>query len=214
MNRRAITVISTVGVMLTAVYFVGCSTATTDVKQVPTPERVYGTAPRDDAGAAAAFTSFVAVLRHPRCLNCHSTGDFPRQGTDGHPHAMDVRRGPDGHGVTAQKCSTCHQDHNLAGANMPPGAPNWGLPPANMPMIWLGLTDAQICEQLKDPAQNNHRTIDQIVGHMTTDKLVAWGWHPGEGRTPVPMGHDEFSAKVQQWAAKGAACPAKPISPM
>ncbi len=74
----------------------------------------------------ALFVEFVSVLRHPRCMNCHSRGDFPRQGDDGHPHTMNVRRGPEGHGVTAEKCSTCHQDHNLAGAHMPPGAPNWG----------------------------------------------------------------------------------------
>ena len=77
--------------------------------------------PPSKSSAAAApsardgslFTAFVPVLRHPRCINCHSMGDFPRQGDDGHPHAMNVRRGAEGHGVTAEKCSTCHQDHNL-----------------------------------------------------------------------------------------------------
>ena len=28
----------------------------------------------------ALFLEFVSVLRHPRCMNCHSRGDFPRQG--------------------------------------------------------------------------------------------------------------------------------------
>ena len=166
------------------------------------------------AGAAAAksdgalFVEFVSVLRHPRCMNCHSRGDFPRQGDDGHPHTMNVRRGPEGHGVTAEKCTTCHQDHNLAGAHMPPGAPNWGLPPANMPMIWEGLSDGQICRSIKDPKQNKNRNLDQLVEHLTEDKMVMWGWNPGEGRTPVPMPHDEFSAKVKQWQAAGAPCPA------
>jgi len=154
------------------------------------------------------FLEFVTVLRHPRCMNCHSRGDFPRQGDDGHPHTMNVRRGPDGHGVTAEKCTTCHQDHNLAGAHMPPGAPNWGLPPANMPMMWEGLSDGQICRSFKDPKQNKNRNLDQLVEHLTEDKLVMWGWNPGEGRTPVPMPHDEFSAKVKQWQAAGAPCPA------
>jgi hypothetical protein len=31
---------------------------------------------RDDAGAAAAFEAIVPMLRHPRCINCHSQGDF------------------------------------------------------------------------------------------------------------------------------------------
>src|SRR4029077_13144300 len=117
--------------------------------------------------------------------------------------------GPDGKGVTAEKCSTCHQDHNLEGLHLPPGAPNWHLPPRDMPMIWQGLADHGICEQLKDPARNGHRSIDQIVEHFTTDKLVAWGWNPGPGRAAVPMSREDFSAKVKEWASKGAACPAE-----
>ena len=155
------------------------------------------------------FAAFSPVLRHPRCMNCHSQGDFPRQGDDGHPHTMNVRRGPDGLGVTAEKCSTCHQDHNLTGAHLPPGAPGWRLPPPSMPMIWQGLTDAQLCESIKDPKQNKGRNIDQLVEHLTGDKLVMWGWNPGEGRTPVPMPHDEFSAKVKQWQSAGAPCPSR-----
>src|SRR5205823_11006891 len=145
-------------------------------------------------GHGALFTAFVPVLRHPRCMNCHSRGDFPRQGDEGHPHSMNVRRGPEGHGVTAEKCNTCHQDHNLAAAHLPPGAPNWALPPANTPMIWQGLTDAQICQSIKDPKQNKNRNLSQLVEHLTEDKLVMWAWNPGEGRTPVPMPHDDFSA--------------------
>jgi hypothetical protein len=158
-------------------------------------------------GDGALFTAFVPVLRHPRCMNCHSMGDFPRQGDDGHPHAMNVRRGAAGHGVTAEKCSTCHQDHNLDGAHLPPGAPNWGLPPTSMPLIWQGLTDGQLCRSIKDPKQNRNRNLDQLVEHLTEDKLVMWAWNPGDGRTPVPMPHDEFAAKVKQWQAAGAPCP-------
>src|SRR5436309_1723884 len=118
---------------------------------------------RDDPRAQAAFLSIVPVLRHPRCFNCHANGDFPRQGDDSHAHAQNVRRGPAGQGVTAEKCSTCHQTENVAGLNMPPGAPNWHLPPSNMPMIWEGKTPGQICQQLKDPKQNNGKTVAQIV---------------------------------------------------
>jgi hypothetical protein len=157
----------------------------------------------------ATFIAFVSVLRNPRCMNCHSQGDYPRQGDDGHPHTMNVRRGPVGFGVTAEKCSTCHQDHNLAGAHLPPGAPGWRLPPPGTPMIWQGLSAAQICQSMKDPKQNRGRSIDQLVEHLTQDKLVMWGWNPGEGRTPVPMPHDEFSAKVKQWQAAGAPCPSQ-----
>lgn len=160
-----------------------------------------------DAAAAAAFESIVPVLRNPRCMNCHSTGDFPRQGNDRHPHTMQVRRGPDGHGQGPVKCGTCHQDHNLAGLHMPPGAPEWALPSPGMPMIWEGRTDRALCELFKDPAQNGHRTIPQIVGHMSSP-LVVWGWHPGDGRDPISMPFSKFLAAVKTWAANGAACPA------
>jgi len=162
---------------------------------------------RDNAKSQTAFLAIVPVLKHPRCLNCHATGDFPRQGDDSHPHLQNVKRGSTGQGVTAQKCSTCHQTENVAGLNMPPGAPNWHLPPANIPMIWEGKTAGQICQQLKDPKQNNNKTVAQIVDHVTNDKLVLWGWNPGEGRTLPPLSHQEFAAKFQEWAKFGAVCP-------
>ena len=163
-------------------------------------------AQRDPVAAAAAFEALAPALRNPRCMNCHSTGDYPRQGNDSHRHTMDIRRGPDGDGVNAVKCSTCHQDHNTAGAHTPPGAADWHLPSPAMPMIWEGLTDRQLCELLKDPKQNGNRTVSQIVEHMSTP-LVLWGWHPGDGRTPIPMPQQEFLAKVTAWATNGATCP-------
>jgi hypothetical protein len=129
---------------------------------------------------AGAFEAIVPVLRHPRCMNCHSAGDFPRQGDDSHQHTIQVRRGPDGRGINSVHCSTCHQDHSLAGMHMPPGAPDWHLPPPETPMIWEGLNDGQLCELLKDTKQNGHRSIQQIVEHMSTP-LVLWGWNPRGG---------------------------------
>lgn len=162
---------------------------------------------RDDARSRAAFLAIVPVLKHPRCFNCHASGDFPRQGDDSHAHAQNVKRGPDGNGKFGQKCNACHQEQNVAGLNMPPGAPHWHLPPANMPMIWEGKTPGQICEQLKDPKQNNGKTVAQIVEHFASDKLVLWGWNPGEGRTLPPLSHGDFAAKVAEWARYGAVCP-------
>ncbi len=163
---------------------------------------------RDDAAAAEAFQSMVPVLHHPRCMNCHSSGDFPRQGDDSHRHMMNVRRGLHGNGVAGMRCSTCHQDFNLEGLHVPPGAPEWHLPSPDMPMIWEGLSNRQLCELFKDPRQNGNRTVDEIVEHMNTP-LVLWGWKPGEGRTPIPIPKTEFLANAKAWAAKGAACPAE-----
>jgi len=153
------------------------------------------------------FVSIIPVLKHPRCLNCHSTGDYPRQGDDGRIHIQNVRRAIDGHGKYGEKCSTCHQEQNVAGLNMPPGAPNWHLPPAATPMIWEGKTPGQICRQIKDPKQNGGKSLAQIIDHVTADKLVMWGWNPGDGRTLPPMGHDEFARRFQEWARSGAVCP-------
>ena len=161
---------------------------------------------RDAESSAAAFQSILPVLRHPRCMNCHSSGDFPRQGDDSHPHSMRIRRGPDGHGTHAVTCGTCHQDRNLAGRHMPPGAPDWHLPSPSQPMIWEGLTDRQLCKLMLDPKQNGDRSPEQIVEHMQTP-LVLWGWNPGEGRAPVPMSSERFVAQVKLWISKGGACP-------
>ncbi len=157
--------------------------------------------------SSAAFEAILPVLHNPRCMNCHSAGDFPRQGDDRHPHTMDVKRGPDGMGANPVRCNSCHQEKNSPGLHAPPGAPGWRLPSPAMPMIWEGLSAKALCELLKDPARNGHRSVQQIVEHMQTP-LVQWGWHPGEGREPVPMPFDEFLAKVKQWADGGAACPA------
>jgi hypothetical protein len=167
---------------------------------------VYQNPVRDPEISAAAFKSILPVLRHPRCMNCHSSGDFPRQGDDSHRHSMDIRRGPDGTGANTVKCSTCHQDHNLAGPHMPPGAPGWHLPSPGEPMIWEDLTDRQLCEVILDPKQNGNRSPTQIVEHMQTP-LVLWGWNPGEGRAPVPMSSKQFQMQVALWISNGAACP-------
>ena len=188
------------------IFIASLITVTLALLFAPTMRVAAQEAQRDDAAAAVAFEAIVPVLRHPRCMNCHSAGDFPRQGDDSHRHTMQVYRGPDGHGINAVKCSTCHQNHNLVGLHTPPGAPDWSLPATATPMIWEGLSDRQLCELLKDPKRNGHRTAQQIVEHMSTP-LVLWGWAPGEGRTPIPTAQNDFLWNVREWVEKGAACP-------
>jgi hypothetical protein len=206
MNSHKISILLAVTVVIAGLSWHVVSLSAGETSEIARAHPLSGAAQHNDAAAVAAFEAMVPVLRHPRCMNCHSSGDFPRQGDDSHPHAMNVRRGPEGEGVTAQKCSTCHQNHNLAGPHLPPGAPDWHLPSRNMPMIWQGLSDNQLCELFKDPNRNGHRNVDQIVEHMRTP-LVVWGWHPGEGRTPIPTSQSEFEAKVKEWVENGAACP-------
>jgi hypothetical protein len=171
------------------------------------PAMAAAAAGTDDAGARAAFEAAAPVFFHPRCMNCHPAGDAPLQGDDSRLHAQSVKRGVDGHGRVAMRCSTCHQSANLPGENMPPGNPNWHLPPAKTKMIFQGLTAGQLCRQLKDSKENGRKTIAQIVEHVSSDSLVSWGWNPGDGRTLPPLSHADFAAKMREWGNKGAACP-------
>src|SRR3954465_7052701 len=93
---------------------------------------------KDAAASRAAFLEVYKVLMHPRCMNCHPNGDRPLQGDNSHVHTMNIKRGETGMGKFAQKCGNCHQDKNLAGQNMPPGNPNWHLPPARNRMVFQG----------------------------------------------------------------------------
>jgi hypothetical protein len=162
---------------------------------------------KDSVGSTNAFMSVYKVLMSARCMNCHPSGNVPLQGDDSHLHTMNVKRGVDGHGVYAARCSNCHQADNTAGLHMPPGNPKWGLPPANMRMVFQGRTPRQLALQMLDPKQNGGRTRQQLLDHMAKDDLVGWAWHPGDGRTLPPMSRLDFVAQVRLWIAKGAYAP-------
>jgi hypothetical protein len=153
-----------------------------------------------------AFREVASVLTSPRCLNCHVPGDGPLQGDDSHPHAMNVKRGADGKGAAALRCSACHQTENARFLHGPPGAVDWQLPSRQTPMAWKGLTTGELCRTLKDPAKNGNRSLQDLVVHMDTS-LVRWAWNPGPGRTLPPFSHEEFVARLKVWIETGAACP-------
>jgi hypothetical protein len=156
------------------------------------------------ARSAAMFSELGRVLTHPRCVNCHPAGDRPSQGDRPRLHQPPVARGADGHGLPAMRCSSCHKDANFDPARMP-GHPEWHLAPREM--AWEGMSVAQICEQIKDPARNGGRKLDQLVHHIGEDTLVGWAWHPGVGRTPAPGTQKQAGALVEAWISTGAACP-------
>lgn len=160
-----------------------------------------------EAKGEEAFTRAWSVFVSPRCQNCHPSGDAPLQGDNSHVHTQNVKRGPGGRGLYGMKCHACHQNENLPGANMPPGNAKWMLPPANVKMVFVGKTAGELCRQLKDPALNGRRTVEEILEHVSKDDLVGWAWNPGEGRTLPPLSRAEFVAAMKQWADNGAACP-------
>lgn len=161
----------------------------------------------ESSGAIAAWQIVYGVLQHPRCANCHPADDIPLQGDDGHPHAQNVQRGPDGQGLYAMRCSACHQTQNLPGEHLPPGAPGWHLPRPEMPLVFVGRSSGNLCRQLRDPKQNGGKTPEQLYEHMAHDELVGWGWNPGPGRTPVATPRDELARAMRAWIDGGCDCP-------
>jgi hypothetical protein len=155
-----------------------------------------------------AFEAVAAVLQSPRCVNCHVPGESPLQGDDGRRHAMNVKRGSDGRGTPALRCTTCHQDANTEALHAPPGAPGWRLPPPTMRMAWQGLTPEAVCASLKDPARNGGRNLAALETHLRDDAIVAWSFRPGPGRQPPPLSQPELIARFVEWKDAGAPCTA------
>jgi mono/diheme cytochrome c family protein len=163
---------------------------------------------KDSIESVKAFMQVYQVLMSPRCMNCHPSGDVPLQGEDSHLHAMQPQRGKDGRGLYAMKCANCHQAANTPGLHMPPGNPNWHMPPADMKMVFQGRTPHQLAKQLIHPAQNGHKSREQLLAHAA-DALVIASWNPGEGRTPPPLSQEEFAKAWVKWIKKGAYAPAE-----
>ena len=158
------------------------------------------------AREAGGWGEVSAVLRHPRCMNCHTVTEFPRQGDDRHRHQQRVMRGPKGAGAATLQCAACHQNSNSYDGKVP-GAPSWHLAP--LAMGWEKLNEAQLCAALKDRAKNGNRSLEALVEHMTGDPLVQWAWAPGARAAP-PLPQAAFHGAVRRWAAEGARCPATP----
>jgi hypothetical protein len=156
------------------------------------------------ARSRALFGEVARVLVHPRCINCHPSGDVPHQRMAMELHDPPVVRGPEDRGVPGLGCMSCHQDKNQEHTRVP-GAPNWHLAPIEM--AWVGKSVAYICNQIKDPKRNGGKTLAQIVEHNAHDKLVAWGWAPGADREPAPGTQAQFGALSAAWVETGAECP-------
>ena len=158
------------------------------------------------ARSRALFAEAARVLTHPRCINCHPSGDTPHQGMNLMLHDPPVVRGPDDHGVPGNECGSCHQDKNQELTRVP-GASKWHVAPREM--AWVGRSVAAICNQLKDPQRNGGKSLAQIALHNAHDELVAWGWSPGSDREPAPGTQRAFGAIVQAWIDTGAECPSE-----
>lgn len=152
-----------------------------------------------------AFLAAYRVFMHPRCMNCHPSGDVPLVGDDSHLHPQGVKRGPSGKGLYALKCSNCHQEEHVPGEHMPPGNERWKLPSAKQKMVFQGKTPAQLAIHFKDNKFTGFKNFkEDLLHHVEFDPLVLNGWTYG---TPPPLTHEEFVAKIKEWIVKGAVIP-------
>jgi hypothetical protein len=150
------------------------------------------------------FQDVFAVLTGPRCVNCHTTFDEPRQGDANRRHTPPARRGDDGRGTAGLRCTSCHRATNNP-SNSTPGAPDWRMPPASMG--WSDLTPRAVCEALHASIRAANVPVGALIAHVQRDPLILWAWEPGGRRTPPPVPHADFVSSVEKWVAAGAACP-------
>ena len=163
--------------------------------------------PEEVEAGQEAFLDIAEVLKSPRCMNCHPAGNKPLQTDESRPHALAVSHESTEVGL---ECATCHREQNSEAWGVeggPPGAPHWGLPPRDMPMVFEGRTPQQLCEQLKDPTMSGHEDLGEFLHHVKHDKLVHWGWEPGGDRTTPPLSYEEFVEASRIWVESGGVCP-------
>jgi hypothetical protein len=78
-----------------------------------------------------------------------------------------------------------------------------------MKMVFQGKTPRELAAQLLDPERNGHKSVAQLIEHITSDTLVKGGWNPGDGRSLPPLTHQEFARQFKLWIDKGAYLPDK-----
>jgi len=186
----------------------GCQNSTNKSKAVATNTNT------NRADGLAAWDQVYSVLTHPRCINCHTATNFPQQGDDRHRHFANVVRGPEGKGVAALQCMTCHQESNADSTGVP-GGHNWHLAPLSM--RWQDdngniFSKTQLCQALIDRSKNGNMDAAALLKHHTEEPLVHWAFAPGVGidgkaRTLPPLTHQQLVEATRKWVEAGMPCP-------
>jgi hypothetical protein len=168
----------------------------------------------ESAEGLAAWQQVYSVLTSPRCINCHTATNHPQQGDDRHRHFANVVRGPEGKGVPALRCATCHQDSNADSTGVP-GGHGWHLAPLSMP--WQDtsgkiLSSTEVCRAITDRSKNHDLDGPGLVKHHEEEPLVRWAFQPGRridgtARTLPPLTHEQLVAATRRWVDAGAPCP-------
>src|SRR5258706_13308383 len=164
--------------LLTLVAFVTCLALSSRAGIEP-GNRVSAANPKLTDGLAA-WEQVYSVLTSPRCINCHTATNYPQQGDDRHRHFANVIRGPEGKGVPALDCVSCHQSANAESTGVP-GGRNWHLAPLSM--RWQDENDrplptAVVCRSLIDRTKNGGLNAEALLKHNKEDPLWRWAWNP------------------------------------
>ena len=155
-----------------------------------------------------AWKQLYSVMSYPRCINCHTASDYPQQGDDRHRHLFNVVRGPDGEGVAALQCATCHQSANSDSTGVP-GAEDWHLAPLSMK--WQDASDQILPSPALCKTVTENINGPGLVEHHQTE-LVKWAWTPGvrydgRARSAPPISYEEFMTATRRWVEAGMPCP-------
>jgi cytochrome c5 len=166
------------------------------------------------AEGLAAWQQVYSVLTSPRCINCHTATSHPQQGDDRHRHFANVVRGPEGKGVPALQCVTCHQESNADSTGVP-GGRGWHLAPLSM--RWQDtsgniLSSTEVCRAITDRSKNHDLDGPGLVKHHEEEPLVRWAFQPGRqidgtARTLPPLTLEQFLAATRRWVDAGVPCP-------
>jgi hypothetical protein len=166
------------------------------------------------AEGLAAWQQVYSVLISSRCINCHTATNHPQQGDDRHRHFANVVRGPEGKGVPALQCVTCHQGSNADSTGVP-GGRGWHLAPLSMK--WQDpsekiLSSAEVCRAITDRSKNHDLDGRGLLRHHEEEPLVRWAFQPGRridgtARTLPPLTHEQFVAATRKWVEAGTPCP-------
>ena len=169
------------------------------------------------SGGSPEWQAIYSVMTYPRCMNCHSMAEYPRQTDNRYPHVFHVVRGEDDRGVEMKRCSSCHGIRNNPDTGAP-GRMDWHMAPVEKSTEaspGVPKSGPRLCADLKDKSKNGNRDFKQLLDFIETDPFIMWAWDPGvrangKPRTTPPMAtHDEFLRTVKAWIEAGAPCPAQ-----
>lgn len=167
------------------------------------------------SGGTPQWQVIYSVMTYPRCANCHTSTDFPRQTDDRYPHVYGVVRGTDDQGVEMKRCKDCHGIRNDPVTGIP-GLPDWHAAPLAMTTEQapgVPKSGAQMCADVKDKTKNGNRDLAALLEFFRTDDFIMWPWDPGvrpngvQRTSPVVATHDVLVQNVREWIAQGAPCP-------